>query len=99
MNPRIKLPVMLTRKICHGQELLFGSISSNPHRETAPAIPPKATKRIVLISTGKNVTTSQKVFGDVSQYIFLGESNSTSLLRKVCAKMESSKHRINNAFG
>ena len=66
MNPRIKLPVMLTRKICHGQELLFGSISSNPHRETAPAIPPKATKRIVLISTGKNVTTSQKVFGDVN---------------------------------
>ena len=58
MNPRKKLPVMLTMKICHGQELLFGSISSNPHRETAPAIPPKATKRIVLISTGKNVTTS-----------------------------------------
>ena len=58
MNPRIKLPVMLTMKISHGHELFSGSISSNPHREAAPAIPPTATKRSVLISTGKNVTTS-----------------------------------------
>jgi len=58
MNPRIKLPVMLTMKISHGHELFSGSISSNPHREAAPAIPPTATKRSVLISTGKDVTTS-----------------------------------------
>ena len=57
-TPRTQLPIMLTMKICHGQELLSGSISSNPHRDAAPAIPPKATKRSVLISTDKNVTTS-----------------------------------------
>jgi|TARA_B100001094_G_scaffold102835_1_gene99001 hypothetical protein len=58
MTPRIQLPIMLTMKICHGHELLSGSISSNPHRETAPVIPPIATKRNVLISTGKDVTAS-----------------------------------------
>ena len=58
MNPRIQLPAMLMMKIFHGHELLPGNTSSNPHREAAPAIPPIATKRSVLISTVKNVTTS-----------------------------------------
>tara|TARA_Y100001936_G_scaffold245642_1_gene287924 strand:- start:314 stop:565 length:252 start_codon:yes stop_codon:yes gene_type:complete len=58
MNPRIQLPAMLMMKICHGHELLSGNTSSNAQREVAPAIPPTATKRSVLISTVKNVTTS-----------------------------------------
>ena len=77
--PRIQLPTMLRMKICHGHELLSGNTSSNPHREVAPAIPPIATKERVLISTAKDVTTSQKVLV-AKPVLILGERNSTSFI-------------------
>ena len=97
--PRIQLPTMLRMKICHGHELLSGNTSSNAHREVAPAIPPIATKERVLISTAKDVTTSQKAFGDQNPILILVEGNSTSSLRNVCAKIERSDLRRKDAFG